>query len=261
LRTLALVSPMMRGKDVETAQRKLVSGKFLRSVDGVYGPESARASSQAHWELGFAGKLAQSNHYGDTLDKVLSRWLADGSLPKDYGARRVSRLKSPGSSVGERSLAWLRKHVGDTEQPAGSNRVEWASIWYGIVGPWCAMGVTRARVEAGSKVFKRGQFYAYVPYIVADAVHAQHGLRRTFQPRPGDLCCFDWPGASPGIFDHIETVDVPPGALTGGTPFSTIGCNTSFDDGGSQSNGGACAARHRTILGGGRTVFVHEVGL
>jgi hypothetical protein len=259
VRTLALVSPMMRGKDVTAAQRKLIKGKFLRAgqADGEYGPESARAASKAHWELGFAGDLAQSNHYGDTLDQVLTRWLADGELPVAYAKRRKSRLAQTGK-VGVKALEWLRPHVGDTEKPAGSNRVEWASVWYGIIGPWCAMGATRARVEAGSKVFVRGQRYAYVPYIVADATHAHDGLRRTFNPQAGDLVCFDWEGN--GVFDHVETVDHPPTAVTGGATFTTIGCNTSFDDGGSQSNGGACAARHRTVLGGGRTVFVREVG-
>lgn len=260
MRTLALVSPLMRGKDVTDAQRKLIKGKFLRAgqADGEYGPESARAASKAHWELGFGGKLAQSNRYGDTLDQLLTRWLADGELPPAYAARRKSRLAQSGT-VGKKALEWLRGHVGDTESPAGSNRVSWASVWYGLIGPWCAMGATRSRVEAGSKVFVRGSRYAYVPYIVADAVHAKNGLRRTFTPQPGDLVCFDWEGN--GVHDHVETVDHPPTSVSSGAPFTTIGCNTSFDDGGSQSNGGACAHRERTVLGGGRTVFVREVGL
>lgn len=261
IRTLTLVSPPMRGKDVTAAQRKLIKGKFLRAgqADGVYGPESGRASAAAHWELGFPGELAQSKRYGDTLDKVLTRWLLDGSLPPAYAKRRKARLAEAEADVGAKALEWLRGHVGDTESPPGSNRVSWASVWYGVIGAWCAMGATRARVEAGSKVFVRGSYYAYVPYIVADATYARRGLRKTFKPVKGDLVCFDWDGD--GIFDHVETVDEPPAAVTGGATFTTVGCNTSFDDSGSQSNGGACAHRSRTVLGGGRTVFVHEVGL
>jgi hypothetical protein len=117
----------MRGKDVTAAQRKLIKGKFLRAgqADGVYGPESGRASAKAHWELGFRGELAQSKRYGETLDQVLTRWLADGSLPSSYAARRKSRLAAAGT-VGVEALEWLRQHVGDTESPPGSNRVAWA---------------------------------------------------------------------------------------------------------------------------------------
>jgi peptidoglycan hydrolase-like protein with peptidoglycan-binding domain len=249
---------MMRGGDVKAAQSKLIRGQFLRvgGVDGVYGPESARAASQAHWELGFPGKLSQADTYGDTLDRVLVGWLATGELPPAYAKRRKARLSS--ETVGKKALEWLRGHVGDTEQPPGSNRVAWASVWYGIIGPWCAMGATRARVEAGSKVFVRGSYYAYVPYIVADATYSRRGLRKTFTPVSGDLVCFDWDGG--GVFDHVETVDTPPKSVKGGEPFTTVGCNTSFGDSGSQSNGGACAERSRTVLGGGRTVFVHEIG-
>jgi hypothetical protein len=132
--------------------------------------------------------------------------------------------------------------------------VAWASEWYGIIGPWCAMGATRAYVEAGSKAFVRGTRYAYVPYIVRDAAAGENGLTRTFAPRPGDLVCFDWLGD--GLFDHVELVDKAPSAIGVGATFTTLGCNTSFDDAGDQSNGGACASRKRQILSGGRTVFV-----
>lgn len=252
-RTLALTSPMQRGTDVKTAQGKLIRGGWLRTGgnDGVFGPESARAAGQAHWWLGFPNKLAKAETYGELLDRVLTEWLKTGTLPADYIKRREARLRAV--TLGAKALAWLRGHVGEVEKPAHSNRVEWASVWYGIIGPWCAMGATRAYVEAGSKAMARGQRYAYVPYIVRDGIAGENGLVRTFDPKPGDLVCFDWDG---GVFDHVELVDEPPKMLTAGSAFTTIGCNTSFDDKGDQSNGGACAKRNRTVLGGGRTVFV-----
>lgn len=258
IRTLTLTSPLIRGDDVKRAQAKLSVAKWLRpsGVDGVYGPESARAAADAHWWLGFGGDLAHANTYGPLIDGLLSDFLAGKPLPLTYAARRKARLKAvQNKTLGEKALAWLRPHVGDTESPAGSNRVEWASLWYlGYGAPWCGCGATRAYVEAGSRAFKRGERYAYVPYIVHDAIHALNGLARTFDPRAGDLVCFDWDGD--GEFDHVELVDRPPGTIGVGVGFSTIGCNTSFDDGGDQSNGGACASRQRTVLGGGRTVFV-----
>lgn len=258
MKTLALTSPLTHGPTVKTAQGKLSRGGWLRAGqnDGVYGPETARAAGQAHWELGFPDALAHATTYGDTLDTVITAFLKDGAhgLPADYRKRRTARMKPQAKTLGQKALDWLRPHIGDTEKPAGSNRVEWASVWYGIIGPWCAMGATRGFVEAGSKAFLRGSRYSYVPSIVHDATVGENGLARTFTPRQGDLVCFDWNGD--GVFDHVELVDDPPAGVNAGAAFTTIGCNTSFDDAGDQSNGGACAHRQRTVLGGGGTVFV-----
>lgn len=253
-RTFVLTSPLQRGPDVKKAQTKLISAGFLRKGgnDGIWGPESARAAGEAHWFLGFSPALARVEAYGETLDNVLSQWLIDKTLPAGYLSRRNTRLKAV--TLGTKALEWLRPHIGDTEHPSGTNRVEWASLWYGSIGPWCAMGATRAYVAVKSKAFIRGVRYSYVPYIVQDALSGRNGLIRTFEPLPGNLWCVDWTGN--GSFDHVELVDHPPKKITSGTPFTTIGCNTSFDDNGNQSNGGACAARNRTVLGGGRSIFV-----
>lgn len=256
-RTFMLTSPLQIGTDVKAAQTKLIRAGFLRKGgnDGAYGPESSRAAGEAHWLLGFPPALAHAGTYGETLDNVLTQWLKDKKLPTAYQTRRNTRLKAV--TLGTKALEWLRPHIGDTEHPARSNKVEWASIWYGSIGPWCAMGVTRAYVAVGSKAFVRGHRYAYVPYIKDDAIAGRNGLIRTFEPLSGNLWCVDWTGN--GSFDHVELVDKPPKGIASGTPFTTIGCNTSFDDKGDQSNGGACAAKDRTILGGGRSVFVRVI--
>jgi hypothetical protein len=253
-RTLSLTSPFQHGADVKTAQTKLISGGWLRKGgnDGTFGPESARAAGQAHWWLGFSDKLAKAETYGATLDKVLTEWLKTKTLPDEYAKRRATRMKAV--TLGSKALEWLRAHVGDTESPPQSNRVPWASEWYGVIGPWCAMGATRAYIEVGSTAFARGQRWAYVPYIVNSATAGRDGLVRTFDPKPGDLWCVDWEGN--GSFDHVELVDKPPRSVSSGAAFTTVGCNTSFDDKGDQSNGGAVAAKSRTVLGGGRSVFV-----
>lgn len=256
-RTLSLTSPLTTGRPVRDAQRKLIRGGFLRpgGADEAFGPETARACQAAHWLLGFGGKLAEATTYGEVLDHVLTGFLKDGSLPFAFEKRRAARLRAQArKSLGEKALDWLRPHVGDTEKPAGSNRVEWASEWYGLIGPWCAMAATRAFVEAGSKVFARGERWAYVPYIVHDAIHGLNGLRRTFAPKKGHLVCYDWTGD--GVFDHVGIVDDPPLSIATGAAFTTLEGNTSFDSSGDQSNGGACAAKDRTVLSGGRVVFV-----
>ena len=141
---------------------------------------------------------------------MLTHWLADNTLPAEYQKRRDSRLKAV--TLGSKALEWLRAHVGETENPPGSNRVSWASEWYPAIGPWCAMAVTRAYVEAGSTAFARGQRWAYVPYIVASARAGKDGLTRTFEPQPGDLLCVDWQAQNTSVysFDHVGLVDRPP---------------------------------------------------
>ena len=257
-RTLTLTSPLQRGPDVRAAQAKLILGGWLRKQgnDGVYGPETSRAAGAAHWWLGFPNKLAKAETYGDVLDRVLTQWLADKTLPADYQQRRVQRLKAV--TLGSKALDWLKAHIGETESPPGSNQVEWATGWYGMQGPWCAMAATRAYVEAGSTAFARGQRFAYVPYIVADARAGRNGLTRTFDPQPGDLFCVDWQAQNSSVysFDHVGLVDRPPVNVYAGASFTTVEGNTTFDNFGDQSNGGACAARTRTVIGGGSTIFV-----
>jgi hypothetical protein len=261
-RTLTLTSPLQRGPDVKAAQAKLIAGGWLRKggADGVYGPETSRAAGQAHWWLGFPSKLAKAETYGDTIDRVLTQWLADKTLPADYQQRRNQRLKAV--TLGTKALDWLKGHIGETENPPGSNHVDWCTDWYGIGnGPWCAMAVTRAYVEAGSTAFQRGLRWAYVPYIVAAARAGSDGLTRTFDPQPGDLFCVDWQAQNSSVysFDHVGLVDRPPANVYAGTTFTTVEGNTSFDSFGDQSNGGACTNRTRQVIGGGSTIFIRVV--
>jgi hypothetical protein len=112
---------MMRTTSARSAK---LSAGFLRSIDGVFGPETARACSQAHW--GSASRAAQA-------PPTAARWtvsdlLPRRELPKDYAWRKL-RTQSAGQTNGKKSLA-ATQTVGDTEPP-GSNRVEWASTWYG----------------------------------------------------------------------------------------------------------------------------------
>lgn len=141
-------------------------------------------------------------------------------------------------SVRELALAGATGWLGYTESPPGTNKTKFGA-WYGAdYQPWCAMFVTYCfDVEApGSPSFERGQRYAYVPYVVADARAGRNGLSVTGQPMPGDLVCFDWEGD--GTPDHI-------GIFEHGTPssFTSIEGNTSTS---SDSNGGQTMRRNRS---------------
>jgi hypothetical protein len=150
-------------------------------------------------------------------------------------------------------IAALKKAIsqlGVKESPPNTNRVKY-SDWYGMVGPWCAMFVTYCFETSGnSPSFVKGQRYAYVPFIVADARASVNGLRTTDEPIPGDLVCFDWDVTGYGAeYDHIGLFE-----KWGREPstFTTVEGNTSL---GNQSNGGAVMRRTRNARNQG-TVFV-----
>jgi hypothetical protein len=246
LKTLALTSPLTSGAHVRAVQRTLQTGgilhtDFLRSaVDGAFGPATGRACVRAKYRLGYPEKDLQPT-YGDKLNSLLT---GAKPLPQTYKLRAAARAKQAATKPPMRlqALAYLSAHIGETEKPAGSNRIPWASDWYGIAGPWCAMAVTRAYFEAGSKVFVRGSRYAYCPFIYEDAKYGRNGLALTTDPQPGDVVLYDWDGA--GVSDHVglfaEWVDKSDGI------FRAIEGNTSADDKGSQSNGGMVARRARS---------------
>lgn len=118
--------------------------------------------------------------------------------------------------------------VGIKEVPAGSNRVKY-SVWYGMVGPWCAMFVSWVYAQVGIP-FR----YAYVPYVVRDARKGRNGLRVVSSPQPGDLACYQF-GSEPdhiGIF--VRWIDAH--------SFEAVEGNTSVT---SNDNGGKVMVRHR----------------
>lgn len=235
MKTLKLTSPYMRGPEVERMQRAMQRHGWLKgAADGVYGPLSAQSAYRSKYWLGYL-KLDQ------TAGDVLLGYL-DGSRPSTpamkvrASARRTSQAQVP---LRQKALNWLTSRIGDKEHPAGSNRISWASEWYGLIGPWCAMAVTRAYYEAGSQAFKRTQRYAYVPYIVHDAHAGANNLTITKNPNPGDLVCFDWDGG--GVADHIGLFVK---WVSGKRQFETVEGNTSV---GNNSNGGECMRRRRTV--------------
>ena len=131
------------------------------------------------------------------------------------------------------------------ESPANSNRTPYTD-WYGMSGPWCAMFVTWSYEQAGnSPSFRRGQTYAYVPYVVNDARNYRNGLAVTTDPVAGDLVCFDWQGD--GVHDHIGLFERWVDRARGSS--MSVEGNTSSDVHGDQSNGGEVCRKTRSVGG------------
>jgi peptidoglycan hydrolase-like protein with peptidoglycan-binding domain len=240
VKTLSLTSPHTKGADVKLAQRLLNRSPYgcfgPVSVDGDFGSATAAATKVAKRALGYPEKQINSA-FGDALRAYL---IGSKKLPASYRARRALRARQDvkAKTLGEKALAFLISKLGEKESPPESNRVSWASEWYGVIGPWCAMAVTRAYVEAGSKVFRRGSKFSYCPYIV-NAARAGDGLVVTRDPKPGDVVLYDWNGD--GVADHVGLFEkwVERGAF-----FYAIEGNTAV---GNDSNGGEVMRRSRSV--------------
>jgi hypothetical protein len=233
----------MSGSHVKTAEAVLAKNKFGSfyhgAIDGQFGPMAAQSAATAKRALGYP--LAQIN---ETCGDLLISYLRGAKpLPAAYKLRRAARLKAaPKLSLGEKAFNEAVKWVGTKESPAGSNLNPFGK-WYGANGvSWCAEFVSYCLSKAGSK-FK----YAYVPYVVNDARSGRNGLSVVSKAsvRHGDLVCFDWPGESPGVADHIGFFDHWVNQAAG--TFATVEGNTSPDDHGDQSNGGEVCRKLRYV--------------
>ena len=243
MRTLKLTSPETTGLDVEAAQQLLGQNAFgvdfqPGPVDGEFGPLTAGACKRAKWALGYPeGDILPT--YGDKLGGLLS---GAATLPPSFARRRTERALTLGrSSLKSRALSVAKREIGYAERP--TNRTKFGA-WYGMDGaPWCAMFVTWCVVRAADALhtttaFRRGDRWAYVPYVMSAAVGGRYQLSVTSAPEPGDVVTYDWRGD--GTADHIgvfaEWVD------RGRGTFRAVEGNTSPVN---NSNGGQVMMRDR----------------
>jgi hypothetical protein len=235
MRTLALTSPHTHGPDVLALQWLLKQRGYLKDKqDGEFGPLTAQAVQRAKFWLGYR---KPDQRAGGLLVAYLKHERKPTPAMRARAALRLRRKKA--TPLRAKALVNLTRHLGEKEFPPDSNHVPWASDWYGVIGPWCAMSVTRAYVDAGSKAFARGKRYAYVPYIVGDARAGKNGLTLTTMPEPGDLVCYDW--EKNGVADHVGLFEK---WIAGGegSEFLAIEGNTAV---GNDSNGGEVMRRTR----------------
>lgn len=248
LRTLGLTSPLTHGPAVAAAQRRLKGDNFLKKnffdglgeIDGIFGPETNRACKRAKFWLGYPEKRWEVGGYGQPLEDLLS---GTKPLPLAFRARRNARLlAAKRKPLRVKAFEIGLRFLGTTESPPGSNRV-FASLWYGLIGAWCAMfAPSYCYALAGSKAVKRGSYWAYCPFIVAAARAGERYLSLTRNPEQGDLVLFDWAGD--GVADHVGMFDVWIDRARG--VFATLEGNTSAGSGGSQSDGGGVFRRQRS---------------
>lgn len=251
-RTLHLTSPMLEGPDVrhfqELAGHNPYGDFFDDELDGRFGPMCAIAARRSRFWLGYPERGANTWRNGVAGPLLIARLEGRLELPGDYAKRRAARIKAkPKTPLREKALKALTAKLGQNEHPPGSN-ICFASKWYGLIGPWCAMAVTWSYETGGpSEAFdKHAARWAYVPFMVADARQGRHYLTVVRNPQPGDIVCYRF-GSSEwkhvGLFEHW---------LSGSSVFSAIEGNTSQS---SDDNGGEVQRRERLVASG--VVFIH----
>ena len=156
-------------------------------------------------------------------------------------------------------LKIVEKEVGVTEYPAGSNNVKYNTWYYGkeVSGdkyPWCCALCAWVMYQANaSTLFYGGKKTASCGALKNYAVNNRQWVTSGY--KPGDLVMMNFNGKSDpqhvGIVVSIE-----------GNTMTTIEGNTSFDEKGSQSNGGAVAKKKREfdiIVGAYRPQYDNNV--
>ena len=255
MKTLQVTSPYMQGKDVKTAQGRLLKNVFKQDfmqgaeIDGVYGPGSGRAAIRAKYWLGYL-RSDQRPTYGATLDNLLT---GKAKLPERNKRLRATRLKARAAvPLREKAFKQAEADLGMKEKPANSNICPISKRW-GMTGPWCAMAVSCWYLDAGSKAFRLHVDWAYVPYLLAAGVSGNSGVSLTRDPKRGDIVTFDW--EQNGMADHVGLFDA---WIEQGRTFKTIEGNTAV---GNDSNGGQVMRRERSVgnvaKGHGQLGFVH----
>jgi hypothetical protein len=198
IRLISLTSPYMHGPDVTELQRAMKVKKYYNDeLDGIAGPLTCQGFYRAKYWLGY-GKPDQvgGQLLYDYLKQVKPATAAMKARTKARVAKRTKYLTSNQVMTrGENLVKTALAELGTTENPPNSNRCKY-SLWYKLIGPWCAMFCSWICDKCGSKFH-----YAYVPYVLGDARAGRNNLTVTQNPKSGNAACFDWGGD--GIPDHI----------------------------------------------------------
>lgn len=275
MRMLRLASPLQRGTDVINAQRALVQRGYLppSGADGIFGPVTANAAKEAKWRLGYA-KRDVTPTYGPVLHAYLTGKRTPSLVMRQRAKARKPKPQpqSVGARAADRMVRWYQ--AGWKEYPAGSNQVQplmslcrelKLSSYYANMGyPWCALGVFVAGLAEGSEAarlaLREGKFNGlYTPTIRQVAENGAYGLQAISRASivKGAGVLFDFGGGNGSEVDHVGLALGKPGetVTAGGRRWVPpnnqhvvcVEANTSYDDNGSQADGGAVAVRIRPV--------------
>lgn len=136
-------------------------------------------------------------------------------------------------------LDLARSQLGTHEVPANSNRTKY-SIWYGIIGPWCAMFVSWVFAKAGDALeITTSKGFSYCPFGVAWFKKKGAWASKATRPKPGWIVFFDFIGRP----SHTGIVE---GIATDGR----IICLEGNTNGAGSRDGGSVMRHYRSVNGG-----------
>lgn len=262
-RTFLLVTPAMRGVDVEDLQREVNRwlahwGVHLKlDVDGVYGVTTKRAATTVGYGLGvgrdqFAHGISPETrvkirHAGESVDyrSVVERQRArDRRGWVDRLAKRYASKANGPTMAAEYALKMAK--LGITEKPPSSNRGPYIDEWQRISGyapgvSWCLCFVNACWVAGGwpASVLP---WHGYCPTLETMARGGEHGLKwhgPAVTPQLAWAALF----TEGGVAGHVEL------AVKGGKPLRDVGGNTSKGDGSPNEGGGVFAHNFSTYRG------------
>lgn len=216
--------------------------------------------SRARWvrKLKYrTAKLAEARKDGhagtgivtDSEAERIHKWERHVQKAKAMIARRDAQLNPPAVD-GQKALAFLRRYIGKTEQPPGSNRAPWGlTDWQTALGswlvgqPWCGTACGTALKHAGVKGITSR--VAGVVLILDDAMNSRNGFRHVVYRRSTGQGAISsaQPGDLVGLFGESTHVGMFEKRVPGG--IVCLEGNTSAGNSGSQSNGGGCFRRTR----------------
>ncbi len=149
----------------------------------------------------------------------------------------------------EKVLAVARRELGNTENPAGSNRTKYGK-WFGLDGyAWCMMFVMWCFSQAGAL-----QLLPKRTASCGDLMRSAKvaGCWVTEDYRPGDVVIYDFPGGA--ATDHT-------GIIESVTASGVVAIEGNTSQAGSQSNGGQVCRKSRKynlIVGAVRPRFEED---
>lgn len=263
-RTFLLVTPAMRGVDVEDLQREVNRwlahwGVHLKlEVDGVYGVTTKRAATTVGYGLGvgrdqFAHGISPETrvkirHAGESVDyrSVAERQRArDRRGWVDRLAKRYASKANGPTMAAEYALKMAA--AGVHEEPAGENRGKFIDQWLRLSGysvppgePWCLAFANGCLVAGGfaASLLESG----YCPALEAAARAGRDGWRwhgPAVNPHLAWIALF----TEGGVAGHAELV------VKGGKPLRTVGGNTSKGNGSPNAGGMVAAHNFSTYRG------------
>lgn len=202
--TLTLTTPHTTGDEITQAQKLLQNNVFQQdflqdTVDGEFGPATARGCKRARYWLGFPEGKWKREVFDADLKQLLG---GHKQLPPLYKARRALRQRKQNGLAGK---AYDIAHSQLGIRESGPNECKFTA-WYGMPHqPWCCMFVTYCYVNAGAKAsFRRGERWSYC-FDVSDAARrGNFHLALTRDPVRGDVVVYGPPGFPKGHIGLFE---------------------------------------------------------